>query len=116
MPAAYEAFLRGLEHYRRTTAEDYAKAVPYLEEAIRLDPTYARAYAALAIVYARSAARGYAYALGISRRRVGKARHYLGEAQKHPSALSRQAAGHLLFPGRARTRPGFDQVSGSHRA
>ena len=66
VPAAYEALLRGLEHYRRTTAEDYAKAVPYFEEAIRLDPSYARAYAALAMVYARSAARGYAYALGIS--------------------------------------------------
>ena len=98
VPAAYEAFLRGLEHYRRTTAEDYAKAVPYFEEAIRLDPSYARAYAALAIVYARSAARGYIYALGISEPDATiKARHYLREAEKRPTALSHQAAGHLLF-------------------
>jgi adenylate cyclase len=38
VPAAYEAFLRGWEYYRRTTPDDYAKAIPYLEEAIRLDP------------------------------------------------------------------------------
>ena len=95
VPAAYEALLRGLEHYRRTTAEDYAKAVPYLEEAIRLDPSYARAYAALAMVYARSAARGYAYALGISGPKHAKARHYLTEAEKRPTALSHQAAGYL---------------------
>ena len=98
VPAAYEAFLRGLEHYRRTTAEDYARAVPFFEEAISLDPSYARAYAALAIVYVRSAARGYTYALGISDPvAIRKARHYLEEAEKRPSALSHQAAGHLLF-------------------
>jgi len=96
VPAAYEALLRGLEHYRRTTAEDYAKAVPYLEEAIQLDPGYARAHAALAMVYARSAARGYAYALGTSRpEAMRKARHYLTEAEKRPTALSHQAAGYL---------------------
>ena len=96
VPAAYEALLRGLEHYRRTTVEDYAKAVPYFEEAIRLDPSYARAYAALAMVYARSAARGYAYALGTSRPdAMVKARQYLREAEKRPTALSHQAAGFL---------------------
>jgi len=98
VPAAYEALLRGLEHYRRTTAEDYAKAVPYFEEAVRLDPGYARAYAALAMVYARSAARDYAYALGISGPDANvKARQYLREAEKRPTALSHQAAGYLLI-------------------
>ena len=96
--AAYEAFLRGMDHYRRTTAEDYAKAVPHFEEAVRLDPNYTRAYAALAMVYARSAARRYTYALGISdSAAILKARSYLKEAEKSPTALSYQAAGQLLF-------------------
>jgi adenylate cyclase len=96
--AAYEAFLRGMEHYRLTTAEDYAKAIPYFEEATRLDPSYTRAYAALAMVYARSAARGYIYALGISESEaILRARHHLKAAEKRPTALSHQAAGQLLF-------------------
>lgn len=96
IPAAYTALLRGLEHYRNTTAEDYAKAVPYFEEAIRLDPSYARAHAALAMVYARSAARGYVYALGISKPEATlRAGQYLKEADKRPTALSHQAAGYL---------------------
>jgi adenylate cyclase len=51
VPAAYDAFLRGWEHYRRTTPEDLAKAIPHFEEALRLDPNYTRADAALALVY-----------------------------------------------------------------
>ena len=35
VPAAYDALLRDWEHYRRTTPEDYAKAIPFLEEAAR---------------------------------------------------------------------------------
>jgi adenylate cyclase len=98
IPAAYEALLRGLEHYRQTTAEDYAKAVPYFAEAIRLDPSYARAYAALAMVYARGAARGYAHVLGTSTpEAMVKAKQYLMEAEKRPTALSHQAAGYLLI-------------------
>jgi adenylate cyclase len=46
VPAAYDAFLRGWEHYRRTTPEDFAKAIPHFEQAIGLDPHYSRAYAA----------------------------------------------------------------------
>ena len=73
---------------------------------IRLDPNYARAYAALAMVYARSAARGYTYALGIPARRYAKARQYLREAEKRPTALSHQAAGYPRHPGQL-ARQGF---------
>ena len=48
---AYEAFLRGWEHYRRFTPEDFATAVVYLTRAIELDPEYGRAHAALARTY-----------------------------------------------------------------
>ena len=53
-PEAYDAFLQGWEYYRRFTADDFVKAIPYFERAVDLDPDYGRAYAALAAVYWRS--------------------------------------------------------------
>jgi TolB-like protein/Tfp pilus assembly protein PilF len=47
---AYNALLQGNFYYNRRTAEDYRKAIGYYEEAIRLDPRYALAYAKLASV------------------------------------------------------------------
>ncbi len=46
---AYNAFLQGAFYYNRRTAEDYRKAIAFYEEAIRLDPRYALAYAKLSI-------------------------------------------------------------------
>ena len=48
---AYDAFLKGWDHYRRWTPEDFREAIPYFEKAIELDPNYGRAYAALASIY-----------------------------------------------------------------
>lgn len=98
VPAAYEAFLRGWEHYRRTTPQDFAKAITYLEEAVRLDPNYYRAYAALAMVYVRSCMRLWTTDLGISESEaLVRAKRYLREAQKQPTALARQASGYVLL-------------------
>jgi adenylate cyclase len=58
-PEAYDAFLQGWEFYRRFTAEDFVKAVPYFERAVALDPDYGHAYAALAATYFQSWLRGY---------------------------------------------------------
>ena len=44
---AYNALLQGNFYFNRRTAEDYRKAIGYYEEAIRLDPRYALAYAKL---------------------------------------------------------------------
>jgi tetratricopeptide (TPR) repeat protein len=44
---AYDALLQGNFRYERRTAEDNRNAVSYYEEAIRLDPRYALAYAKL---------------------------------------------------------------------
>ncbi|MFN2474923.1 MAG: hypothetical protein ABR526_01085 [Chthoniobacterales bacterium] len=44
---AYNALLQGNFYSNRGTAEDYRKAIGYYEEAIRLDPRYALAYAKL---------------------------------------------------------------------
>ena len=44
---AYNALLQGNFYYNRRTADDFRKAIGYYEEAIRLDPRYALAYAKL---------------------------------------------------------------------
>jgi len=49
--SAHDAYLQGWAHYKLLTPESLAKAVPFFEEAIRLDPSYAKAHAALASVY-----------------------------------------------------------------
>jgi TolB-like protein/Flp pilus assembly protein TadD len=47
---AYNALLQGNFYYNRRTPDDYRKAIGYYEEAIRLDPRYALAYAKLSVV------------------------------------------------------------------
>jgi adenylate cyclase len=44
---AYDAFLRGVEYYWRTTKEAHAQARQMFEKAVALDPQYAEAYAQL---------------------------------------------------------------------
>jgi TolB-like protein/Tfp pilus assembly protein PilF len=58
---AYNALLQGNFYYNRRTAEDTRKAIGYYEEAIRLDPRYALAYAKLSSA-ASSLATNYAVA------------------------------------------------------
>jgi len=47
--AAYDALLQGRWHAERRNRADYFKAVDYYQQAIKLDPDYALAYARLAI-------------------------------------------------------------------
>ena len=49
--AAHDAYLQGWAHYKVSTLEALKNALPLLEEAIRLDPNYAQAHAALATLY-----------------------------------------------------------------
>ena len=49
---AYELFLIGSEHKHRFTPSELATARDYLERAVQLDPGFARAWAALAIMHA----------------------------------------------------------------
>ena len=46
---AYNALLLGNFYYNRSTADDMRKAIGYFKEAIRLDPSYALAYAKLSL-------------------------------------------------------------------
>jgi adenylate cyclase len=50
-PEAWEHFLRGRELYRHYTKEENARARGHFEQAIDLDPQFARAYAHLAATY-----------------------------------------------------------------
>jgi tetratricopeptide (TPR) repeat protein len=50
-PAAYEAYLRGVSAYGRANGVEFRKAIGLFREAIKLEPTYALAYSALASCY-----------------------------------------------------------------
>lgn len=48
---AYQAYLKGLYYCNKRTADGLNRAIEYFEQATRLDPNYALAYAALAHAY-----------------------------------------------------------------
>lgn len=50
-PEAHEAYLKGRYFWNKRTAVGVRKGIEYFEQAIRLDPNYARAYAGLAESY-----------------------------------------------------------------
>jgi TolB-like protein/class 3 adenylate cyclase/thioredoxin-like negative regulator of GroEL len=93
---AYEAFLRGWEHVRRFTPEDFAEARDLFEKAVELDPQYGRAYAALALVHYRAFELGWAKELGmgwnIARLRAGR---YLERAWASPTPLAHRVASEI---------------------
>ena len=91
---AYDAFLRGWQHYKKVTPDDFSKASAYFKEAIDLDPIYARAYAALALLYLRALDIGWHRWLKGSKwkyRALLDAKQYLKMAMKEPSSLAYQA-------------------------
>jgi len=49
---AYEAYLKGRARWHNRSPEDMRQAIDYFEQAVRLDPNYALAYAGLADTYA----------------------------------------------------------------
>lgn len=51
-PAAYQSYLRGLFFWNKMNAESLRMAIGYFEDAITQDPSFARAYTALADSYA----------------------------------------------------------------
>ena len=83
---------------------DLARSIPYLEEAVRLDPGYADAHALLATVYWDALKKDWVFDLGIPSFEVeDRANHHLEEALKTPNLLaSRTTIAHLSVPGLAR--------------
>jgi TolB-like protein/cytochrome c-type biogenesis protein CcmH/NrfG len=93
--AAYDACLKGWGHYLRHTPEDFAKALSYFEKAIELDPNYGRAYALIALIYARAPKLGkpwldalYVFPLVADRR----AKKYLEMAMRNPTSTAHRVA------------------------
>lgn len=98
---AYDAFLLGWEHYLRNTPEDLAKAVSHLNRAVRLDPDFMRAHAALAEAYQRSIARGWWRALGLERWEVKEQlQQHLQIAEREPMPVAYQAKSRMLVRAR----------------
>src|SRR6185503_1517265 len=76
--------------------QDFADAIPYFERAIKLDPNYGRAHAALAMVYFRSYDQRWSGILGMaSEPAFRKARDHLKLAEEHPTSLYHQVAGNI---------------------
>lgn len=87
--AAYEAFLKGWERFRRQTPEDFAAARRYFEEAITIDPGYSRAYGALAALYWEAKQREWYPAVRAGYLQIKeRAFEYLEKARDEPSAIA----------------------------
>jgi TolB-like protein/class 3 adenylate cyclase/Flp pilus assembly protein TadD len=95
---AREAFEIGWEHYLRFTPDDIAKAVPYFEKAIELDPDYGRAYAARGLVYFRGCQWRWHRSLGIG---YVEAFHIasanLEKAKENPTSLANVLASQIYL-------------------
>lgn len=91
---AYDAFLRGWQRYRLGSPEDLGKATFYFEQAIELDPEYARAHSALAAVHWNVAAKGWwNKSLGLYTGQIFEiSRVSLARAMQQPTALAHQVA------------------------
>ena len=88
---AYNALLQGNFYFNRRTAEDFRKAIGYYEEAIRLDPRYALAYAKLSIA-AVSLAHQLRQYCDEGRTRGDRESPCLGEARARSGSESRRRA------------------------
>lgn len=87
-PSAYDAYLKGLELSYRGTAEHTKSAIPYLLEALRLDPDFGRASAELAWLYWNADDKASQAVLGLSEAEINaKSDVYFADAAKHPSAI-----------------------------
>ena len=67
---AHDAYLQGQSFYLRNSPVDNARAEPYFQRAIELDPQFSRAYSSLANVYLKGAQKAFANKLGISPRKA----------------------------------------------
>jgi TolB-like protein/class 3 adenylate cyclase len=95
---AYDAFLKGSDLARDMSLDGYARAVPWFEKAIELDPNYGRAYAALAETYCYGTWVGLHRKLGISWRQARLwSSNYLQLAMKNPTNIAHRTASILFY-------------------
>ena len=94
--AAYDAFLKGWEHYRLDTPEQYAKALRFFGEATELDPGYDRAWAAMASIYWKAYRQDWAAVLATgSTEARSKAFKLIAKASEKPTLLAYQVASQM---------------------
>jgi tetratricopeptide (TPR) repeat protein len=93
---AYDAYLKGREHFFAGIPDDYVKAVDYFEKAIELDPDYSHAHAALASLYQTSISRNLNNQLGWSDAR-SRVRKHLQLAMKNPTPYAHFAVAKTLL-------------------
>ena len=95
---AYDAFKKGWSQYQRHTASALSQAVPQFREAIRLDPDYVQAHAALAAVYWEVWDNHWEEALDISRAdAMNNSKTNLQQAMKEPGPLAHWVASNILI-------------------
>jgi adenylate cyclase len=93
---AYDMVLRGWEHYLKQTPEEFKAAIVDFKSATEIDPTYARAWAALAAIHWEIYTRYWGSALGLSRDTQADAERYLAKAMKDPTPLANEVASAML--------------------
>ncbi len=87
---AYDAYLKGREHFITLTRDGLVKAVGYYEKAIELDPNYSPAHAGLASTYQSSISRAWNRELGWPDAR-SRVRKHLQMAMKNPTPYAHYA-------------------------
>lgn len=87
--AAHDSYLQGWAQYKLRTPEALARATLFFEEAIRLDPDYAQAHAALASTYWDAYQNDWAFDMGLaSFQAEEKANAHLEAALAAPTPLA----------------------------
>jgi TolB-like protein/class 3 adenylate cyclase/rhodanese-related sulfurtransferase/Flp pilus assembly protein TadD len=88
-PKAYDAYLQGWSYYKLQTPTSLVQAIPFFEQALRADPGYSQAHAALASLYWNAYKNNWAFDLGIlSFTASSKASEHLKEALKVPTPMA----------------------------
>jgi tetratricopeptide (TPR) repeat protein len=96
-PQAYDAVLRGWAHYRQGSEDETKKALALFEQAIALDPEYARAHAAVAAASWQIAeALWESTTQGGYQRAFDRMRAALVKAMRQPNALAHAVSAEFL--------------------
>ena len=89
---AYDMVLKGWEHYLKQTPDQFKAAIADFKKAAELDPTYGRAWAALAAIHWEIYTRYWGPSLGLPRDTQAIAEQYLAKAMKDPTPLAHEVA------------------------
>jgi adenylate cyclase len=98
-PAAYDEFLKGWNRYLQQNPSAARAAIGHFERAIEIEPSYSRAYAALAATYWQIARRQWQeerFGLRSVHDARLKAEAYIAKAQQSPTSLSYQVSAAIL--------------------